>query len=166
MRAIPAVAVLMTLAACQAAPLPEMTEAERAQIESEIQQMAESVLDDWRTNDCNAIVEAWNPDLVFQPSGGVIAETLAEVREQCDRALANRASFSGNLIDTRIKVLSRDAAVLGMTWEGTFHYRDDTPPRYYAHSSTVFLLGRTGDGWGVSFYVNSNDPPQAVGEES
>ena len=79
--------------------------------------------------------------------------------------LANRASFSGSLVETEIKVLSRDAAVLAITWEGTFHYRDDTPARYYAHSTTVYLLVRKPDGWGISFFVNSNDPAQAVGGE-
>ena len=97
--------------------------------------------------------------------GGVIAKTMDGVNEQCNQALANRASFSGNLVDTEIKVLSRNAAVLAITWEGTFHYRNDTPPRHYAHSSTVNLLVRTEDGWGISFYVNSNDTPQAVGGE-
>jgi uncharacterized protein (TIGR02246 family) len=143
----------------------DLSEAEVAQIEAEIQKLADSWMDVWAKNDCDAFQSLWNPDVIFQPRGGVIAESLEDIKEQCDQALANRASFSGNLLGTKIKVLSRDAAVLGLTWEGTFHYRDETPPRYYAHSSTINLLVRTEDGWGISFYVNSNDTPQAVGGE-
>lgn len=143
----------------------ELTPAEIVQIKAEIEKVAESMMDMWAMNDCDAAVPFWHPDFIFQPLGGVIAKTVDDVKQQCDQALANRASFSGGWINTEIRVLSRNAAVLAGNWEGTFHYRDDTAPRHYAHSATVYLLVRMEDGWGISFYVNSNDPPQAVGGE-
>lgn len=143
----------------------ELTPAEIAEIENEVEKAADAMMEMWHSNDCAVAVPLWHPDFIFQPRGGVIAKSLDDVREQCNQAVANRASFSGSYLDKDVRVLSRDAAVLAVTWEGTFHYRDDTAPRHYAHSATVYLMVRMEDGWGLSFYVNSNDPPQAVGGE-
>jgi hypothetical protein len=63
MRTLAAVAVPLLVAACQTTPPPEMTEAERAQIQSEV----EAVGDQWM-----AAVNAINPDAagdLFDPAG-------------------------------------------------------------------------------------------------
>ena len=48
----------------------ELTPADIAQIEAEIQKMADSWMDVWETNDCDAFAELWHPDFIVQPRGG------------------------------------------------------------------------------------------------
>lgn len=163
------VAILAVLALLYVATAPtppaELTAAEIAQIQSEVERAAEDWMEVWQMNDCEAGRGFWHPEYLSQPRGGTIAKTVDDLMEQCNQALANRESFSGNWTDTEVKVISRNAAIFAGNWEGTFHYRDDTPPRHYAHSATVLLFIRTETGWALSFYVNSNDSPQPVSEE-
>jgi hypothetical protein len=143
----------------------DLTPAEVAQIESEVKEAAEAWIDVWRANDCALVTTVFHPEYFTQPRGGYLATSIDEAISQCESAIANRASFSGGWVETNVRVISRDAAVLMGVWEGEFHYRDDTAPRRYNHSAQVILFERTENGWGGTFYVNSNDPPKPVGGE-
>jgi hypothetical protein len=143
----------------------ELTPAEIAQIQSEVQQAAEAWVDLWRQNDCSLVPTIFHPDYFTQPWGGYLATSVEDGIAQCESAIANRASYSGGWVETEVRVISRDAAVLMGVWEGEFHYKDDTAPRRYDHSAQVILFERTETGWGGTFYVNSNDPPKPVGGE-
>jgi uncharacterized membrane protein len=162
--AIVAVGALLYVAT-KPTPPPQMTEAEIAQIQGEIGQAAEEWMNVWRANDCELARGLWHPDHVTQPYAGVIARTVDDWIEDCNTSIANRASFSGSWIDTEVRVISPNAAVLAGNWEGTFHYRDDTPARHYPHSAQVILFERTDAGWGIVFLMSSNDTPQPVGEQ-
>ncbi len=161
MRMLAAVAALFLVAGCQAPP-PEMTEAEIAQIQAEVGQLAEGWMNVWRANDCALARGLWHPDHLTQPYAGTIARTVDDWIEDCNTSIANRASFSGSWTETGVRVISPNAAIFSGNWEGTFHYRDDTPPRYYPHSAQVILFERTSTGWGIVFLINSNDPAQPV----
>ncbi len=143
----------------------DLTPAEIAQIESEIEEVAEAWIEVWRANDCSLVPKVFHPNNFTQPQGGYLAKSVEDGIAQCESQTANRASYSGKWVETDVRVISRKAAVLMGVWEGEFHYRDDTAPRRYDHSAQVILFERTEIGWGVTFYVNSNDPPKPVGGE-
>ena len=71
MRALAAVTVLALVAACQA-PSPEMTEADIAQIEAEVTELAEAWVNAWNDveTDCETAIDHWHPDHMLYFSGG------------------------------------------------------------------------------------------------
>jgi hypothetical protein len=165
MRALAAVGILMILAACQAPP-PEMSEAEISQIQSEVEQVAHDWIANWGDVDtCEIATGFVHPEYISISRAGVFARSLDEQRGNCELNRANRESVTANWTSTNVRVISANAAVFTGNWEGTFHYRDGTPARHYAHSATTILFERMDTGWGITFLVTTNDSPQPVSEE-
>jgi hypothetical protein len=163
MRAFAAVAVLVLVSACQAPPPAEMTDAERAQIEAEVLALAQGWMDIWDENDCEAASIFLNPEsLSFLWSGQAL--NRSEWLEACIPIVANRESFSGNWTETKVHVLSPDAAVFVGTYTATYSYVDDTPARHYPRTSQMGLVERTATGWVFTTFTNVNGPYEAAGE--
>ena len=141
---------------------PEMTEAEVAQIQVEVSDLMESWMEAWRGNDCALSRDLWHPDHMAQPRGGRTGISVDGWVEQCTTQMANRASFSGEWTDTEVRVISPDAAVFSGMYTATYGYRDGSPGQHYPTAAQVMLVERTGVGWGITFFVNSNGPSELV----
>jgi len=142
-----------------------MTEAERAQIEAEVLQVAETWMDVWRANDCESSRPLMHPTRMVVLWGGTPHSSIDEWMEYCEGSIANRAGWSGSWTDKQVRVFSTDAAVFIGTYSGTYTYRDETPARHYPVASQVILLERTGTGWGITSFENSNGPSEVVEED-
>jgi hypothetical protein len=162
MRTLAALAVLLLVAACQSPPPTEMTQAEIAQIEAEVNEWAEAWVDVWRANDCELSRPLMHPTRMHVLWGGKPHNSIDEWMDYCTSTIANRAGWSGEWTDTEVRVYSGDAAVFIGTYSGTYTYRDETPARHYPVATQVIILERAGDGWGVTSFENSNGPYEEV----
>lgn len=159
MRTFFAFSVLLLSAACQAPPPPEMTEAEIAQIEIEVMQLAEAWMDAWEDmeTDCEATEALLHPDYWERLASGE-ARDISEWLDFCTRATTTRAGFSGDWIESKVRVISPDAAVFTGTFSPTYYRNDGRPPRHYLTSVQRLLIERTETGWGISWMTNVNGP--------
>mgnify|MGYP001822653937 CR=1 FL=1 len=159
MRVLLAVAVLMLVAACQAPPA-EMTEAEIAQIEAEVMQFADDWMDAWKDmeSDCETAEAMLHPDHWVRITGSAEVRDISDWPDFCARSTATRAGFSGDWTETKVRVISPDAAVFIGTYSPTYHRTDDRPPRHYLTSVQRLLVERTDNGWGLSLMTNTNGP--------
>jgi len=162
--ALVAVGVLMYVYTAPADAPAEMTEAEIAQIEAEVKQFAEDWFDVWRGNDCEPSRDLIHPERWVRIYDGKPNSNVDEWMARCVTTLANRASFSANWIDTEVRVMSPDAAVLIGTSSSTFEYNDGTPARHYPINSTIMIVERTDSGWRLSNIQMVNGPYEAVEE--
>jgi len=162
MRTLAALAVLLLITACQT-PSCEMTEAEIAQIQAEVEQVAEDWIANWGRGDCEAAAGFFHPEYISQSRAGVFARSRDDQRENCELNTANRESTTASWTSSNVRVISASAAVFAGNFEGTFRYRDETPARHYAHSAQTILFERTDTGWGITFLSTTNDQAQPVG---
>ncbi len=161
--AIVAVIALLYFATTPSAP-PVMTDSEVAQIETEVEATAEAWLDVWRANDCQLARSIWNPTTMAQPYAGEIGLSVDDWINQCTTTIANRAAWTGQWMDTRVRVVSRDVALFEGTYTGTFEWRDGSPASHYSTAAQTMLFERTDSGWGLTFFVNSNGPVERADE--
>jgi hypothetical protein len=144
---------------------PEMTEAEIAQIETDVMQIADDWMEVWKDleTDCENAQALLHPDYwVRIPSGEV--RDISEWPDYCARSTATRAGFSGDWTDQKVRVISPDAAVFIGTYSPTFSFNDGRPPRHYLTSAQKLLVERTAAGWGISWMSFSNGPSEVVEE--
>jgi hypothetical protein len=163
MRTVVAFPLLLLVSACQAPPA-DMTEAEMAQIQADVEQVAQDWIAGWG-GDCETSVGLFHPEYISQSRAGVFARSLDEQRENCELSRANRESVTARWTSTNVRVISPNAAVFTGNFEGTFRYNDGTPARFYAHSAQTALFERTESGWGLTFSRLTNDSPQRVSGE-
>jgi hypothetical protein len=143
MRIIGTVAVLFLVGACQAPP--EMTEAERAQIESEVIEFAEAWMDVWEDNDCEKAAAFLHPDrLAFLHGARVL--NRSEWLEACTPVVAAREAYSGTWTDTDVRVLTPNVAVFIGSFSSTTRYTDGRE-RHYPGIAQAGLVERTSSGW-------------------
>lgn len=141
---------------------PEMTDAERAQIEADVLNLAEAWMDVWRANHCELARDILSPDRLALPVGGRADTSVSDWIDYCTRTIENRAGWSGEWTDTDVRVLSPDAALFVGTYAGTYTYRDGSPARHYPTSAQVILAERTDTGWSITTFLNSNSAYEEV----
>lgn len=144
----------------------EMTQAEIAQIEAEVTQVAEDWIQVWRDNDCALSRDIWHPEHIAQPRAGRISPSVQDWIDSCTQTTANRASAEGEWMETSVRVLSPDAAVFSGTYSWTMHYRDGSPAQHWPTAAQTHLYERTETGWGLTFFVNANGPVETVEQEN
>lgn len=161
MRALAAFVVLLFVAACQAPPPAEMTEAERAQIEAEILEVAETWVDGLRQFDGDLIAAAIHPDLaVFAYQGRILDR--AGYRDAIVAWMEGKESYKGGWLDTHVRVISPDLAVFSATAEDTIQYSDGRT--VHRPNSTVALFERTTEGWKWSVASHGPGVAQVIEE--
>ena len=144
------------------APPAEMTEAEIAQIQSEVMEFADAWLDAWRVEvNCDSNLPLLHPDRLAMPyEGGIINRD--EWHEMCLMRSANVASATFNWISREVRVMTPDAAVFIGSYSATWEYRDGSPAVHVPNSSTGGVVERTPDGWAWTFYSWSPGPGEEV----
>ena len=138
---------------------PEMTEAETAQIEAEVMQLADDWMDAWKDmeTDCETTQTLLHPDYWRRLASGEDWD-ISEWPDYCARSTATRAGASNDWAKKTVRVISPDAAVFIGTHSPTFSYNDGRPPRHYLTSVQRLLVERTETGWGISWLTNNNGP--------
>lgn len=159
MRTLAAIAVLLLVAACQTAP-PDMTEAERAQVESEVL----TVGDQWL-----AAVNGLNPDVfldLFDPAD--THATDGYIYANYEEWAARIRGFFPNLGDVNlawaskgVEVFAPDAAMLVGQTEGTRTRADGTTSDFAP--GVTLLVRRVGNGWKITYQGTAFRPPSAEG---
>jgi hypothetical protein len=139
-------------------------EVHSGKIQAEVTQTAEAWMDVWRANDCALSRSVWHPERIAQPRAGKTGFSVDDWIENCTTTMSNRASFSGEWMNTEVRVLSPNAALFEGTYTATYEYRDGSPSNHYPTAAQVMLFERTDTGWGLTFFVNSNGPTEPAGE--
>jgi uncharacterized protein (TIGR02246 family) len=152
-----AVALVVLVAAFVLVPT-EITEGEQGQIQEEVQQLAQEWMDAWRANACEAHQPFFHPDHLVLLNAGKLIKGWDGWMDYCTPALTNRAGWSGDWIDTEVRAISPDAAVLHGTYSGTYSYRDGSPSHHYPVAAMSIYVERTTDGWKIASFYNSNGP--------
>jgi hypothetical protein len=141
---------------------PEMTEAEKAQIEADVMEFADSWLDAWRVEvNCDSNLPLMDPDRMAMPYDGKIINRDGW-HEMCLMRSANVASATFNWINREVRVMTPDAAVFIGSYSSTWEYRDGSPAVHVPSSSTGGVVERTPDGWAWTFYSWSPGPGEEV----
>jgi ketosteroid isomerase-like protein len=148
MRTPAAFAVLLLVGACQTAP-PEMTEAEKAQIQTEVLQAAEDWFDGFRQHDLDMLMAAYHPtETSFSGSRG--PRDYATVREGWGNQFENIVKYDLKWTETMVKVLSRDAAMFQGYYDATCTYVDGRILQWPGNANFTVLMERTPDGWKIT----------------
>lgn len=136
------------------------------EIEAEVLALADTWMDAWKDmdTDCETVVGLLHPDHWMMLVSGE-AQDISEYPDYCARSTENRAGFSGDWMEKKVRVISPDAAVFVGTYFGTISYKDNRPSRHYRQSIQRLLVERTPDGWGVSWMSFANGPSEE-GERS
>jgi hypothetical protein len=162
MKRLIAFAGLVLLVGCQAPPA-EMTEAEIAQIEAEVLEWADVWMAAWNAGPppdrCEAALPLVHPQHVVRLSGGQ-PQTKADWLDYCVNFQENWPSHAAEWIDTDVRVISADAAILLGRYRADWVRADETVFDYPAAAQRI-LVERTADGWGFTFLQNSNGPNAA-----
>lgn len=160
MKTLAAFSVLLLVAACQTAP-PEVTEAERAQIEAEVLQAAEDWFDGFRQHDLDLLMAAYHPtETSF--GGGRAPRDYATIRESWANQFENVVKYELDWTETVVKVLSRDAAVFQGYYDATGTYADGRIFHWPGNVSFTVLMERTPDGWKITMGAGTNGTAQRI----
>ena len=145
------------------APSAEMTQAEIAQIEAEVLQVAQTFLDGFNELDMAKANETMHPDhMTFSYQGRIMNK--ADYREFLDGWVTNKESWQGHWLETNVRVLSPQAAVFVGTYTVDLMEYSDQPGRRYPQSAWTMLFEKTSDGWKWSMGGSSNSGYEAVEE--
>jgi hypothetical protein len=141
-----------------------MTEAEIAQIEAEVLQVADAWDDGWEDmeTDCENNVNLMHPDHFAWFSGGNRID-LDGWLEYCTNATRNRAGYEGEWTSTEVRVLSPDAAVFVGSYRSTYENVSGRVTHYPTAAQTI-LFERTATGWGITLFNNFNGPAEVIQE--
>ena len=133
-------------------PAPEMTEAENAQYEAEVMELADRWMDAWRGGaDCDSNLPLLHPDRLAMPYEGEIINRDGW-HDMCLMQSANVASATFDWTNREVRVLAPDAAVFIGSYSATWEYRDGSPASHVPTSSMGGVAERTPDGWVWTFY--------------
>jgi ketosteroid isomerase-like protein len=159
MRALAAAAVLLMVSACQAPPPAEMTDAERAQIEAEVNAIHAEFWDAWRETDVNGGMAYYynSPALAFGMDGQLVSgwTTLNELAQSL-----NIASQAISFAESQATVLAPDVVYVreqGIASE-TLTTGVITPESAFAF--TCVWVRQNGE-WKVHFAHLSKPPPES-----
>ena len=141
-----ALAVLLLATACQTAP-PEMTEAEIAQIEAEVMEAMEEYFEGWRVLDIEMAMPftetaSW--------SWSSVPLDYASVRERTEASHAGLESYEGGWAETKIRVLTPDAAVFQGVYGGTLTFTSGVIEHWPDNVTQTNLVERTEGGWKIT----------------
>jgi len=161
MRTLAVMAVLFLVVACQAPP-PEMTEAERTQIEADVAAVMQQFMEGFNELNLEKINQTMHPDLMSFPLGGRLVNK-SEYREYLDEWVADKESWKGSWHEMRVRVLSPNAAVFTGTYSDTIRYLDGQV-RFYPQGAWVTLVERTPEGWKWSMGGQSASPFELISE--
>jgi len=154
MRAVASFAVLLLVAACQAPP-PEMTDAEIAQIEAEVVAAMETSLAGFRQLDLEMAMAPYHPTETAYAWTNVPLD-YSETRAMMASGIEELESAELAFVETTVKVLTRDAAVVQGIYETTQYRKDGTLLHLMPDKATwMCLLERTDDGWKITFGANA-----------
>jgi hypothetical protein len=125
---------------------PEMTEAERAQIEAEVTEAAAGLLESFRTLDAEAVAEWFHPTETSWASNGTIYDRAGLI-EFLGSFLEPIESFDGAWVETTVKVLNPKAAMFQGRYQGTDHFKDGRILHWPGNANYTMLMERTPEGW-------------------
>jgi fibronectin type 3 domain-containing protein len=142
---------------------PEMTEAERAQIEAEVTEAATGLLDGFRTMDAEVVGEWFHPTETSFVWGGTINDRGGMI-EHLRSFMEDFESWDGGWVETQVKVLTPDAAMFQGEFESTIHYTNGRVLRWPGNANFTMLMERTPEGWKVTIGDMDNGPSEVVEE--
>mgnify|MGYP001828313569 CR=1 FL=1 len=145
MKVFAAVACLMLVTACQAPPPPEMTEAEIAQIETEVMEWMGSHVRDYAELNPELLLGAWNAEDCSSTRFADRSTNRQELEAQVRRVLGGWASVNIELLPgSVVDVISPSMAVFQGTGRQEYTPQGGQPGLYRVHF-TYFLEKNTGD---------------------
>lgn len=144
---------VLSLAACQSG-IPELTEAEIAQIEAEVLEVVEANFEGWRQGDVDIIMATFHPTATSWVAGSVPRD-FSRVTEWVTNFSTNYESWEGGWTETEVKVLSREAALFQGHYSCTTTRNDGRVLYWPGNASWTNLLERTEDGWKITMGANA-----------
>jgi ketosteroid isomerase-like protein len=159
MRTLAAIAGVLLVIGCQPGTT-KLTEAEIAEIETQILSIMENRFDALRDLDVESYARTAHPDLLTWPAGG----QLMNRSQYKDALLAwaeGKESWSGGWIESKVRVLSPDFAVFSGTYTDTIRFSDGRH-LHWPEAVAVFLFERTPEGWKFIMGGESAAPPEPV----
>jgi hypothetical protein len=147
-------------------PPPEMTEAERAQIQAEVMGLSDAwlgIMSEPEGVNCDAGLDLLHPDRTAQLYQGELLNR-AEWHDMCVMATGNIARVTMTWTKRDVQVLARDAAAFSGSYSSTWEYLDGSPARHIATSSQIGVAERTPGGWVWTIQAWSDGPSEVVEE--
>jgi len=142
---------------------PEMSEAERAQIEAEVTEAANGFLDSFRTMDAEVVGEWFHPTETSFVWGGTINDRAGMI-EHLRSFMENFESWDGAWVETQVQALNPDAAMFQGEFGSTIHYANGQVLRWPGNANFTMLMERTPEGWKVTVGDTDNGPSEVVEE--
>lgn len=132
----------------------EMTKEQVGKVEAEVLAFADAWVEVWGDNSCEKGAGLLHPDkLAFLYAGRF--ENHSEWMAACKESVAGREGYTGRWLETKVHVLTQDAAVFVGNLEQTFRNKDGTS-RHYPMSGQTGLVERTPTGWVFTTFAFSN----------
>jgi len=159
---LPAVAALLLLVACQTPP-PELTQAEVAQIEADVMEVALSMHEGFRALDAEAVATVFHPtESGFDWNGQIYNGT--DIVAPLARNFENRVADEREWVDMRVKVISRNVALFLGSAQATMQQTSGEIIRYPGNLYFSLLFERTNEGWKSTFGAIRSGPAERLGE--
>ncbi|MFG1691129.1 YybH family protein [Gemmatimonadota bacterium] len=139
-------AALILLAACQAPPPAEMTDAERSEIEAAVIQVAEGWFTSWASADADGIQAIFDNERFVYVSGGTRLDSPDAVASFLQDWYEDR-SWEGGWDEIAIDVLSPDAAAFSATFHMRVTYTDGRVFDWPGTGSATAVFERRNSEW-------------------
>lgn len=141
----------------------EMSEAEIAQIQTEVTGVMERSFEGWRQGDTDMILSAFHPtETSF--SWGTSPWDFATVSEWVRNWYDTRESWEGGFTETSVKVFNQNEALFQGVYQMTITRRDGRVLHYPGTASWVSLMERTEEGWKVTIGLTAAGSYEVVEE--
>ena len=161
MRTLSTLFVLSLLYACQTAP-PEMTEAERAQIEAEVSGMANRLMDLWNTGDWETHLSLYDSEALNMLWGPTLLDTHESFAEFMG-FIENYPGWEGGWDNTFVKVLGPNSALFRGRYHTTLTDLEGVKTFWRPHWTA--LVERRADGWKMTVVDHAYGTAQEVPAE-
>jgi hypothetical protein len=122
MRAVAALAILFLVPSCQAPP-PEMTDAEKAQIEAELMEVTDALTEAWNAWDIDASMSFLHPERTSFAWAGTVYD-FDGLRERYSEVWAGADRQETAWTTRKVEVLSEDAVFFQGSFELRIFYSD------------------------------------------
>jgi hypothetical protein len=110
MRTLAALAVLLLVAACQAAPTPEMTAAEHEAIVTAVTDQVNAMTAAWDNQDVNATMAFFHPEKTAMAWSGRVSD-YQSLKERWENVWGNYTGQETSWTSQKVEVFSEEAAV-------------------------------------------------------
>ena len=141
-----------------------MTDAEKAQIESEIGQITDSLMATWNAMDTDAYMAFYSPTRISVAWGGTIHRDIPSLRERQENWFAARESWVGEWIEKTVEVLAQDAAVFQGVYDCTITFPDGRIFHWPGNASWIVVFRREDGEWKMTFVNGSAGTAERLDE--